>query len=291
MKYLDYREEKLQGTFDFPIAFYHVESTHPRYQMPYHWHPEYEIIRILQGSFQITVDGTSVQALENDILFIHGGTPHGGIPEDCVYECVVFDMRLLLSNNKMCNKLISQLTRHELIINLKQDGTADALSRSVNDLFSAMSDRKPGFEFLVQGSLYTLLGTMIASQAYYVNTNSSTVAIQQINRFKDVLNYIEEHYAEAITLEDMAQVAGLSPRYFCHFFRKMTQCTPMEYLNYYRIECACEQLAEIHPSVTEVAFSCGFNDISYFIKSFHRAKGVTPKQYKESARQISYYEA
>jgi AraC-like DNA-binding protein len=108
-------------------------------------------------------------------------------------------------------------------------------------------------------------------------------------RFKDVLNYIEEHYTESISLEDMARVAGLSPRYFCRFFRKMTQCTPTEYLNYYRIECACEQLAEVTVSITDVALNCGFNDISYFIKAFHKAKGITPRQYKEANRKISNY--
>jgi AraC-like DNA-binding protein len=282
LKYLDYREDKLQGTFDFPIAFYHVESTHPRYQMPYHWHPEYEIIRILEGSFLLTVDGNLVNAGKNDILFIQGGTPHGGVPEDCSYECVVFDLRLLLSNNKICNKLIQQLLRHEIILPPKHNTTS--INKAVNDLFYAMNAKKPGYEFQVQGMLYTLFGIFVETHDYSINTASGTVSSQQINRFKDVLNYIEEHYMESITLEDMALAAGLSPRYFCRFFRKMTQYTPMEYLGYYRIECACEQLAEAQQNITEIALNCGFNDISYFIKSFHKAKGVTPKQYKAAAR-------
>ena len=51
MKYFDYKEQKQHGTFDFPIAFYHVTPEHPRYNMPYHWHTECEIIRILEGEF------------------------------------------------------------------------------------------------------------------------------------------------------------------------------------------------------------------------------------------------
>lgn len=286
MKYLDYRENKLQGTFEFPVDYYHVDASHPRYQMTYHWHPEYEIIRILKGSFLLTVDGRSIHAVKNDVLFIHGGTLHGGVPEDCIYECFVFDIRLLLSNNKVCNKLIQQLIRHEVIINVKHDSASDFLCSTIDDLFDVIRDKKPGYEFLVQSALYSLLGGFVSTQAYSVNTASGTVSSQQLNRFKDVLGYIEEHYTEPIALEDMALAAGLSPRYFCRFFRKMTQYTPMEYLNYYRIECACEQLAEAGQSITEIALNCGFNDISYFIKSFHKAKGVTPKQYKASARQL-----
>lgn len=287
LKYLDYREEQRQGTFDFPISFYHVESSHPRYQMPYHWHPEYEIIRILEGSFQLTIDGQIISAIKGDVLFIQSGTLHGGVPEDCIYECIVFDMKMLMNSNKLCSRQIQQLMRHEMSVSLLISRESDVFLRPLEDLFHSMAAKKPGYEFLTQGALFTILGNIFEVQSYQINTEAPSASAQQIKRFKDVLNYIEEHYAEAITLDTIAKVAGFSPRYFCRFFRKMTQCTPTEYLNYYRIECACEQLAENQTSITEVTFNCGFNDISYFIKAFHKAKGVTPKQYKESCRKIS----
>jgi AraC-type DNA-binding domain-containing proteins len=284
LKYLDYREEKKQGTFDFPLAFYHVDENHPRYQMPYHWHPEYELFRILSGSFQLTVDGQLLTAVKGDILFIQGGRLHGGIPENCIYECIVFDMKLLLGNNKICSKEIQQLIRLEASVLLKLPEKSSSLQKIIQDLYAAVLDRKQGYEFIVQGSLYLLLGYIFENNLLSMNTAGPTTASLQINRFKDVLNYIEEHYTETISLETMASIAGFSPRYFCRFFRKMTQSTPTEYLNYFRIECACEQLVETSGSVTDVALSCGFNDISYFIKSFHKAKGMTPKQYRDVQR-------
>ena len=53
MKYIKYRETKEHGTFDFPMEFYHVGQAHPRYEMSFHWHIEYEIIRILKGELLI----------------------------------------------------------------------------------------------------------------------------------------------------------------------------------------------------------------------------------------------
>lgn len=288
LKYLDYREDKRQGTFDFPIDFYHVESSHSRYQMPYHWHPEYEIIRIIDGRFQLTIDGRSIAAVKGDVLFIQGGTLHGGVPDECIYECIVFDMRLLIGNNKVCSKQLQQLIRDEISVNLVLSNQSILFQRPIDDLFMAMAEKKPGYEFLTQGSLFIILGIIFEEQSYQINATSAPSASSlQIKRFKDVLNYIEEHYTETISLDTMAKVAGFSSRYFCRFFRKMTQCTPTEYLNYYRIECACEQLADTQYTITEVALNCGFNDISYFIKAFHKAKGVTPKQYKESNRKLS----
>lgn len=287
MKYLDYKEDKQQGTFDFPVAFYHVEANHPRYQMPYHWHLEYEIIRVLEGYFHLIADGRQVTAQKGDLLLIPGGALHGGNAEECVYECIVFDMKLMLSNNKICNKLIQQLLRHEISISLKLPADLPDLKKAADDLFRFMHEKTPGYEFLAQGALFTMLGSIFHAGAYQVSKPQNSVSAHQIKRLKAVLNYIEEHYAEPISLDDMSRIAGLSPRYFCRFFRKMTQCTPTEYLNYYRIESACEQLADAWVTITDVAFSCGFNDISYFIKSFHKAKGLTPKQYKELSRQIS----
>ena len=69
MKFFDFKEDKQHGRFDFPIEFYHVDQSHPRYDMPYHWHTQCEIIRILKGEFLITIDYKKILAKKGDILF------------------------------------------------------------------------------------------------------------------------------------------------------------------------------------------------------------------------------
>jgi len=78
----------------------------------------------------------------------------------------------------------------------------------------------------------------------------------------------------------MAQKANMSQKYFCSFFKEMTSKTPMEYLILYRIECSARKLKSTDMSVTDVALSCGFNDLSYFIKTFKKIKGCTPAKFK-----------
>ena len=56
---LDRNEDRLRGTYDFPFEFHHIDHNHPRYVMSYHWHVEYEIIRILDGSLTVTLDEIS----------------------------------------------------------------------------------------------------------------------------------------------------------------------------------------------------------------------------------------
>jgi AraC-like DNA-binding protein len=62
----------------------------------------------------------------------------------------------------------------------------------------------------------------------------------------------------------------------------MTTKTPVEYLNTYRIERASGMLLNSGKSVTDIAFSCGFNDLSYFIKTFKSIKGITPAKFRKS---------
>ncbi len=279
MKYLDYREHRKQGTFGFPVEFYHIEPSHLRYQMPYHWHPEYEIIRIIEGSFHLTLDNRSFVVNKGDILFLQDGTLHGGTPESCIYECLVFDMKLLLKESNISSNITQKLLRHEITIRQQLPGDLVSIKDTIENLFHVITEKKTGYEFLTQGYLFQLLGIILNEHLYQVNTNAAHISQQHVQIFKRVLSYIEDNYTEHIALEDLAKIAGMNPKYFCRFFRVMSYHTPIDYINYYRIECACQQLSSTKNSITEVAYNSGFNDISYFIKTFRKYKGITPKQY------------
>ena len=130
------------------------------------------------------------------------------------------------------------------------------------------------------GYLYQLLGIILEEHLYKENTRDLAEA-GHLNSIKNVLTYISENYDNNISLDMLAKIAGMNPKYFCRYFRSMTERTPIDYLNYYRIECACEMLTTKNISVKEAAISCGFNDESYFIKTFHKYKGITPKQFSK----------
>ena len=131
---------------------------------------------------------------------------------------------------------------------------------------------------MTQGYLYLLIGTII-EEKLYEESIYSPMTIERLNSMKIVMDYISDHYAESITLEKLAHLAGMSPKYFCRYFRSMTGRTPIDYLHYYRIECACEMLSTRDISIKETAISCGFSDGSYFVRSFKKYKNTTPKQY------------
>ncbi|MCI9457757.1 MAG: AraC family transcriptional regulator [Oscillospiraceae bacterium] len=279
MQYLSYNERKKHGTFDFPIAIYSVNERHPQYVMAFHWHMEYEIIRVRQGSFHMTLDEEQFTAKAGDIVFISGGTLHAGTPENCVYDCIVFDMNMLPKWGNACHTLLQRIIDRDIWIDQHLPTEDGQMAGVIDALFSAMESKAQGYQLVVQGCLYQLFGIVLQKGYYQTSPVKGSRNYKKVSQLKQALRLIEENYAAPLTLEQLSAAAGMSPKYFCRFFQEMTQHTPIEYLNIYRIERACYQLIATDRSVTEIAFSCGYNDLSYFIKTFKRYKGVTPKRY------------
>lgn len=281
MRYADYKEHRQHGSFEFPIAYYHITSSHPRYNMSYHWHTEYEIIRILAGELHLTLDGRELTLTEGSVVFLQDGVLHGGIPTDCIYECLVFDLKALLKEKSSCMKQLQRILNHSSTVHTLLPTALPEINALCSNLFHTVALANVSYEFAALGYLYQLLGLILEHHLYSDSAEPTTKSRQRLYQFKNVLSLIEEKYGDTLTLEDLSNSAGMTPKYFCRFFREMTQRTPIDYLNHYRIECACTQLSAANASITEIALSCGFNDISYFIKTFKKYMSVTPRQYRK----------
>ena len=281
MHYLDYNEKINHGTPDFPMAFYHVDERHPRYNMPFHWHKEMELIRILEGSITISLDSVFLTTHAGDLILIEEGVIHGGTPEHCVYECAVFDAGLL-AHTDACKRYVRLMTRHQ--IQLYHYFQADEprfapLLAAAERLFPAIAYPHAGSELLTLGALYEFFGRLFEGECYVESPVESVSLRRKMDVLKPVLEYIDTHYASPISLADLSRLAGMSPKYFCRFFKAALHRTPMDYLNYYRIEQACRILTTRELPVTEAAYRCGFNDSSYFVKTFRKYMGITPRAY------------
>ena len=122
---------------------------------------------------------------------------------------------------------------------------------------------------------------MVFSNHYFIENPTRTRRdYKRILQLKQVLEFIEKNYANPITLQELSASVSMSPKYFCRFFSEMTHQTPVDYLNRQRIEEACLQLAATDDSITEIAYRNGFNDLSYFIRTFKKYKGMTTGKYK-----------
>lgn len=272
-----YNELKQHGTEDFPVELYCLNKNHPKYEMAHHWHSNIEIICILKGKAVVQLNNRIYNAQAGDILFVNSEIVHSALPEDCEYECIVFDPHFLAINSEF-EGFVNHITNHEIFI--KEFAQDQNVKKIVKDLFDSMRGCKNGYKFKVTGLLYTLFGEITNLNFFDEKLYTENENAKNIYKLKKVLSYIRKSYSKQITLTDMAKVANVSPKYFCSFFKSMTSKTPVEYLNSYRIEKASAKLLSTDSSVTDIAYSCGFNDLSYFIKVFKDLKGISPKKFR-----------
>lgn len=104
---------------------------------------------------------------------------------------------------------------------------------------------------------------------------------KKIKTIKAVIHYIEQHYQESLTLEQLAKIANYSEFHFSRFFKQETGMTCVEYMNNYRLEQALQALLRQTRPITDIASEHGFENVSYFIKCFKRKYQQTPAQFRK----------
>ncbi|MEM9108489.1 MAG: AraC family transcriptional regulator [Planctomycetota bacterium] len=99
-------------------------------------------------------------------------------------------------------------------------------------------------------------------------------------QMSDVVRFVAEHYADKITVEQLAELAHLSTSQFTRQFNKLFQMTPARYVTRIRINAACSLLTRTDDDLTSIGLSCGFHDASHFVKQFKKQMGQTPGEYR-----------
>ncbi|MBD3922304.1 helix-turn-helix domain-containing protein [Paenibacillus sp. PR3] len=97
----------------------------------------------------------------------------------------------------------------------------------------------------------------------------------------NVMSYIEDHYLETLSLEEIASYSGISVRHLNRVFQAYYQTTPFSYIQRLRLEHACSLLKQSSLSIMEVSLASGFNDSNYFTRQFTKVMGLSPKKYRQ----------
>jgi AraC family transcriptional regulator len=143
-----------------------------------------------------------------------------------------------------------------------------------------------------ESSLYIhALGTVLAHELVRLNAGTPLEASLRGGlaswQQRTVADYIEEHVADQIALSTLAQLARLSPYYFCRAFKQSFGMPPHRYHNSRRIEHAKMLLAKPASSVTDIGLTLGFSETSSFTAAFHRTTGLTPTAYRRSLTSLN----
>jgi len=127
------------------------------------------------------------------------------------------------------------------------------------------------------------MSIMIGNLLLELSSGTSPERSAEEDGIKRVTTYLTENFGQKITLEEMADMAGLSPYHFNRKYKKETGVTPHQFLLSTRISAAKYSLSNTSLTISEIAISCGFIDESAFCYCFKKREGITPNEYRKSA--------
>ena len=287
MQIIDQNEDRPRGTYEFPFEFHHIDSTHPRYVMSYHWHVECEIMRVLQGTLTVTLDEKSFTAKAGDVIFVNSGVLHGmeSVGADAAVLQVTFppeyvtgaeDPRLTA---RYADPIVKARDRDCLL--LRGSGWANDICDRLQLLPSVLSARRPGYELRAH-ILVSEIWLSLYEQTVPPPDRPCGVSLTEKKRMETLRQYIQDNYREKISLDDIASAAHISRGECCRMFKRLYSMTPFQYLVRYRLARSIYYLSETDRSIAQIAQSVGFCSSSYYTKCFRSEYQCTPLRYRQS---------
>ncbi len=237
-----------------------------------HWHDRMELIRLHSGTMLVGYGENTAELSAGGIYIVPPKTPHAArvLSEAAEYDVLMFDLRQFYNETQVCREKLSAIFEGRVTFRLTTD--APSVVECFDRLYSLCET--PSLE--ATGLAYRLLDLFF--QYAMVGCTDAPKGDPVI---LDIVEYMQEHYAEELTVEQLALRCGYSDAHFCRKFKQTTWMTPMKYLQIFRLEEAAKQLKQGKGNVSSVAIRCGFPDPNYFTRCFKAHFGVPPTGYEK----------
>lgn len=250
---------------------------------PVHWHNAFEIILPVENYYDVIVEQEEYHLLPGEILIIPAGRNHTLHAPETGRRYILLFGTGSISKLKGYGSLLSLLNTTMLITPSTAPEIYSDIYTRITIMISEFFNVSDFYEFTVYSNLLYILAN-VAKYALATNrineSGSYLTHKKHFQRFQNVLDYIDSHYAENLTLEDVAEYSGFSKYYFSRLFKDYSGYNFYDYLVMRRIKAAELLLTQPRISITEVALQSGFLSISTFNRSFKKIKGCTPGEYK-----------
>ena len=286
------QEMKVHGDIDFPLMVYPVTLSQMYLKLiRWHWHPEIELICVMEGRVEAFVDeesiilepGQGILVNQNVLHAFHRVENHEAVFFSVVFHpAMIFGYGSASMSVKYLNPIINNTGMNYVILDEKDSNTCSIIE-SMKQIRDSYLKAEFGYELVCKASLCHLWHSLLKlPRKETPSVVKSKRIVNDEQRIKEAILYIEEHFAEPITLDDIADSIHISKSECCRCFQRVLRVTPFEYLLKYRIFYATKLIQRQDPaaaSISNLAITVGFGNISYFNKVFKRFLHMTPSEY------------
>lgn len=258
----------MDATLPCAIFINLIRNQHTR-SLKANWHKELELQYIVRGEGYVLIDGERFNVKAGDIIVANSETVHyTGSDNDMVYSAMII-------NSDFCLYADIDFTS----VTFQSKISSERLERLFADVVAAYGEKgRMCQRARVQAALLHLL---IELREYHISSQDNCKKLSNSYlQVKNTIQYIRENFAEKLTLDILAQNAHVDKYSLSRNFKTITGQTVVEYINNHRCDRAKELIRE-GATISEAAIACGFNNMSFFTKTFKTFTGKLPSEYKE----------
>lgn len=258
------------------VQIYEKES----FDTPWHFHPQYEIVYILEGQGTRYVGNSVEEFKEGDFVILAKNLPH------CWKEAEYFTGQCRSVVIQWLDGILLTIPEFKPVVSfldLAHQGIkfSERLSEVYADKVKGVVKEDPLDRYLAFVSLLSDLKDEKDFRLLCTDRHEYKLDNTASERLNKVYQYVEEHYHEKVNLQQVADNVNMSTESFSRFFSKSMNKSFFTFLNEYRINKACKILIETNEPVTSVCFACGFESLPFFHKQFKKVKNTTPLKYRK----------
>lgn len=276
---------------NIPVLLEESSSAQPDYFQATHWHGEFEFLRVKSGSFTVTVNEITIELKTGDTIFINTEELHSYKPsgdDECMLQRVLASPDLLTQKDSILKDILNDFFQDKskaFVLFRAEDPASEVVSEHINALTEKANQVKSHLLEII-GHLFILMDILC-----YIDCKNAfrddAIGSEEFKIQKRMISYISKHYQEKITLDDIAASGKVHKNKCCRMFDKYSHLSPINYVNYYRLERSCILLRNTEKSIAKIAKECGFTQQSYYNRLFLRQYNCTPREYRLGRNNIS----
>ncbi len=267
-------------------CFTQFSRTKSEFDFPLHFHEELELNFIENATGAKRVIGDHVEEISDiELVLVGPNLQHGWFTHKCKGKIIkeitiqfhrdLFDEKFLQRNQMSFIRTLFQQSARGVLFSRET-------TLSIKDRITGLT-RKHGFDSVLE--LMSILHDLSISRNFRTLSDASfnkEATFYNSRRIEKIMEYVNKNFAQNITLSDAAKIAGMTEVSLSRFFKLRTGKTFVDTLNDIRLGHASRLLIETTHSVNEIAYKCGFNNMSNFNRIFKKKKDSTPKEFRNS---------
>lgn len=246
---------------------------------PSHWHSELELHICTGGSFCLEVEDQKYTMHIGDAMVIPSYTSHAILSSSPDFKRISITFGYALLGNEF--KAIQSAFLHIPVFAEQTPADLRLPFTLIIDALSKQNCITAQNDWQIRSGLFLLATQLRNFCATEKPSEELQNRVQQLDSIYAVLDHVAHHYADRLSVDEAAEIAGYAKTYFCRQFKQATGVSFHRYLNNYRISVACMLLEDPHLSVADVAQCTGFSSAKLFCRIFKETTGMTTRQYQK----------